>query len=307
MVGRPLRFLRDILEMLGYSSAAVEQSKGAAMRTIRAFVIAFLTFLSCTTGTFAQVYFPLSIGDWWDYMTHVPGGEIETWICRITGDTVVGGQRYAVQNASPLGVRFLRQQANRVFGYDEADGREYVMLDFSSQAADTLCIRNGGKRVIIALGNMRFMQFDSVSYPRERTWTVRDSVGIVGISMGTLYDELLRAEISGKVVVLDANPTDGVIPTTFLVCQNYPNPFNPSTTIRYGLTHHSHVSLVVFNTLGQRVATLWNGEQEAGYHEVKFDATNIPSGVYFYRTQAEDPSIGSQRHLVQTRKLLIVR
>jgi hypothetical protein len=88
-------------------------------------------------------------------------------------------------------------------------------------------------------------------------------------------------------------------PTLCTLSQNYPNPFNPSTTIRYGLPARSHVSLTVFNTLGQHVSTLMNGEQEAGYHEVQFNATNLSSGVYFYRLQASE--------YVQTKRLLLLR
>jgi hypothetical protein len=72
------------------------------------------------------------------------------------------------------------------------------------------------------------------------------------------------------------------IPGTLQLEKNYPNPFNPSTTIRYGLPNRSHVTLAVFNTLGQQVALLENGEQEAGYHEVKFDGNGLGTGVYFY-------------------------
>jgi len=79
--------------------------------------------------------------------------------------------------------------------------------------------------------------------------------------------------------------------------QNYPNPFNPTTTIRYGLPQRSSLTLSVFNTLGQKVASLVNETQNAGYHEVKFDGSNHASGVYFYRLMA-----GS---FVQTRKLLL--
>jgi hypothetical protein len=87
-------------------------------------------------------------------------------------------------------------------------------------------------------------------------------------------------------------------PITFALEQNYPNPFNPTTTITYGLPHRSQVSLMVYNTLGQQVAQLVSGEQEAGYHEVRFDASGLSSGVYFYRLIAGE--------FVQTRKLLLL-
>jgi len=89
------------------------------------------------------------------------------------------------------------------------------------------------------------------------------------------------------------------IPSPFSVSQNYPNPFNPSTTIGYSLPERSEAKLTVFNTLGQHVATLVQGETEAGYHEVRFDGSGLSSGVYFYRMQAGD--------FVQTRKLLLLK
>ncbi|RPH33331.1 T9SS C-terminal target domain-containing protein, partial [bacterium] len=79
----------------------------------------------------------------------------------------------------------------------------------------------------------------------------------------------------------------------------YPNPFNPTTTIRYALPHRSHVLITAFNPLGQQVAQLVEAEVEAGYHEVQFNATNLASGVYFYRMQAGT--------FTDTRKLLLVR
>ena len=88
-------------------------------------------------------------------------------------------------------------------------------------------------------------------------------------------------------------------PAAFELAPNYPNPFNPSTNIRYGLPQNAFVSLMVFNTLGQEVATLVHGDQEVGYHEVKFDGSKLASGVYFYRIQAGT--------YVDTKKLLLLR
>ena len=89
------------------------------------------------------------------------------------------------------------------------------------------------------------------------------------------------------------------IPKTYELGQNFPNPFNPSTTIRYGLPNKTAIQLLVFNTLGQQVAVLQNGEEEAGYHEVKFDATGFSSGPYFYRLRAGD--------FVETKRLLLIK
>jgi ligand-binding sensor domain-containing protein len=96
-----------------------------------------------------------------------------------------------------------------------------------------------------------------------------------------------------------AVPISRQVPLVFRLFQNYPNPFNPSTTIRYALPNRAHVTLTVFSTLGQQVATLVNENQEAGYHDVRFDGSGLASGVYFYRIQAGD--------FVQTKRLLILR
>ena len=77
------------------------------------------------------------------------------------------------------------------------------------------------------------------------------------------------------------------MPTEYALSQNYPNPFNPSTVINYSLPSASDVSLKIYNTLGQEVATLVNGYQEAGRFNVTFNASNLASGIYIYRINAK--------------------
>ncbi|MBI3194590.1 MAG: T9SS type A sorting domain-containing protein [Ignavibacteriae bacterium] len=80
------------------------------------------------------------------------------------------------------------------------------------------------------------------------------------------------------------------IPDEFALLQNYPNPFNPLTVIRYQLPVDSWVTLKVYNVLGEEVAILGDGLQVAGYKFVEWDATGFPSGMYYYRFQAENYS-----------------
>ena len=87
-------------------------------------------------------------------------------------------------------------------------------------------------------------------------------------------------------VVTGVTLIDNGVPTAFALEQNFPNPFNPSTEIRFHLPQSGHVSLIVYNMLGQEVATLVNGVKTAGSYGVSFDAGNLASGMYLYRLQA---------------------
>jgi GMP synthase-like glutamine amidotransferase len=91
----------------------------------------------------------------------------------------------------------------------------------------------------------------------------------------------------------------GVIPASALLHQNFPNPFNPVTTIQYELPARTHVLLKVFNVLGEDVATLVEGEQAAGTFKATWDASGVPSGVYFYRLTAGK--------YVETKKMVLTR
>jgi hypothetical protein len=85
----------------------------------------------------------------------------------------------------------------------------------------------------------------------------------------------------------------------FVLQQNFPNPFNPITTIGYALKENSNVILTLLNVIGEQIAVMVNEEQDKGIHKVDFNASNLPSGIYFYRLQS-----GS---FVQTRKMILLK
>ncbi|MBK7106030.1 MAG: T9SS type A sorting domain-containing protein [Ignavibacteriae bacterium] len=91
-----------------------------------------------------------------------------------------------------------------------------------------------------------------------------------------------------------------VIPSEFTLSQNYPNPFNPSTIIKYAIPSKANVTLKVYDVLGSEVATIIkNKVQNTGKYEVKFDASRLSSGVYFYTLNAGN--------FLQTKKMILIK
>jgi len=89
------------------------------------------------------------------------------------------------------------------------------------------------------------------------------------------------------------------IPTNFKLFQNYPNPFNPTTSIKYEVSSIANVKLAVYDILGREIETLVNEEKFPGEYEVKFNASNLPSGTYFYVLRAGNFS--------ETKKMILMK
>ena len=89
------------------------------------------------------------------------------------------------------------------------------------------------------------------------------------------------------------------IPESFQLEQNYPNPFNPSTMISFSIPKDDHIKLVIYNTLGQVVETLIDGNYSSGYYNVKWDASRYSSGIYFYTLET------SER--IMTKKMMLIK
>jgi photosystem II stability/assembly factor-like uncharacterized protein len=104
---------------------------------------------------------------------------------------------------------------------------------------------------------------------------------------------------TGKFISTNVEGGISEIPTKFILHQNYPNPFNPTTRIKFGLPNSVLTKLIIYDILGSEVSVLLNKELEAGYHEVNFDATDLPTGIYFYKIQAGE--------FIQTKKMVLIK
>jgi hypothetical protein len=116
---------------------------------------------------------------------------------------------------------------------------------------------------------------------------------------GQIMEARVRVNESQWQTIEQEMVGDQVLPQQYVLSQNYPNPFNPNTQISYALPEASQVTLEVFNSLGQKVATLVDAQQSAGYHTANFDASQLSSGVYLYKLSTPGFS--------QTKKMLLVK
>jgi hypothetical protein len=164
------------------------------------------------------------------------------------------------------------------------------------------------------------MRWQSAVYPVVVSWNVNAEANRVFFLQDALDGSVFQPrKISGTGSVVISNPAVdrlilstqlGEIPAQYVLEQNYPNPFNPSTLIRFGLPANSHVSLRVYNVLGQQVAELVNGALAAGYHAYTWSGIGnsgsaASSGVYFYKIDAAPENGGSGFN--QVRKMLLLK
>ena len=111
--------------------------------------------------------------------------------------------------------------------------------------------------------------------------------------ISAIIDAVDTAEVT-KVGDLNSKPD------MYRLLQNYPNPFNPETTISYSLAKEGSVTLEVFDLLGRKEATIINNKfQSSGFHEISFNAENLPSGVYLYKLKAGN--------YIDTKKMLLLK
>ncbi len=108
------------------------------------------------------------------------------------------------------------------------------------------------------------------------------------LAVGNYTYRLKQIDFNGGYEYSNEINVDVNAPLTYNLEQNYPNPFNPSTLIKYSVAKDGFVNVSIFNLLGEKVATLVNGNMKAGSYELNFNASQLSSGVYFYSIEAGD-------------------
>ena len=189
----------------------------------------------------------------------------------------------------------------------------------SGKFIETVLPNNKIIRMPISVNNASFpikikwdtKQQNSIQYWLRKPGKINEKVSLSGsgeLVLDNVYGNTLVLETqavapgpcnSYKAGILEPAVELVNIPNEYALGQNYPNPFNPITMIKYQLPANGFVSLKVYDVLGKEVATLVNEYKVAGYYDVEFNATNLSSGVYFYKLQAGN--------FVVTKKLLLTR
>lgn len=272
---------------------AVLDSGGNMKCTILArFIASGVVLTSLAFAQYPQMSFPLQHGNRWQY-SESPGHYSESRVVR--DSTMPNGLTYThVQGELFSG--FLRKDSVKVFAYHSSSNSERLIYDFSKRPGDTVFVRVAGTDTIVGtvysegsrdlFGQQRhymaFLTTHSQSSLHGIDY-VTDGFGFSGFTGEALAYGLTGAVINGVqygVVLQIREPKNGA-PNTIQLFQNFPNPFNPSTIINFDLPAPSHISLVVYDVLGRKVAELEGGMKEAGYHSATWNASNVASGVYF--------------------------
>ena len=119
------------------------------------------------------------------------------------------------------------------------------------------------------------------------------------LQSGKYYYRLKQVDLDGTSEYSQVIEADVTAPAKFALAQNYPNPFNPATRIDFSLPSNGNVKLTVYNILGQQVAVLINGFMQSGSHSVDFNATDLNSGLYFYKLESNGVSLVKKMMLLK--------
>jgi hypothetical protein len=165
-------------------------------------------------------------------------------------------------------------------------------------------INNSGFSVQRSKDNTKFTDVAFVNGKGTTTTPSSYSYLDKSVLSGKYFYRLKQVDFGGSTTYSKSVEVDLGLPKDYSLEQNYPNPFNPSTTIRFALPINAKVSLKIFNTLGQEVATVLNADLEAGIHETIFNSSALSSGVYFYSLKVQGTN---SSNYTSTKRMILMK
>lgn len=305
---------------------------------------AFLTALILTANAFSidtltAKYFPLHVGNMWVYDKMMsppyPNSRIR---CTITQEGVINSHNYYFMQAGPflydaVWIR-IDSVTNNIFMQPQGTpGCPYnineVLIDsLSAGKYDSAFTCNGflGNRFCADTGTYTIFNnqttkkifagtalFASSRY-YARNFGIYSAIYGENVSTGyTLKGCVINGTVYGDTTLTGLIPVSTIIPEKYTLYQNYPNPFNPTTKIKFDVQARGETNLVIYDALGRQVENLVHEELKSGTYEVKWDASDFPSGIYFYRLEINailpDRSGHSSQEgtYVNTRKMVLIK
>ncbi len=266
-------------------------------------------------------YFPLTVGNYWVF--NFGFGKMS-----VTKDTLMPNGKKYVKVESTVGswlggTFFLRQENNIVWRYSPVIGSEEIEIDLGipgKQDYELSFTRSGGHLIVTtATGKSKRNVFSSerstytylkdlIPYIDDEEYiTCAEGIGFIKIDQAFGGYTIWEAFIDGVLYkTANAENAENVPSAQYLLEQNYPNPFNPLSTIQYAIPELSRVRLSIVNVLGQVVSVSEKGVIERGSYKHVVDASNLPSGLYFYRLEAVAFHHPEQK-TVLTKKMMLIR
>ena len=270
-------------------------------------------------------YFPLTVGNVYKYFYGTSYGNSYTYKIRIAKDSIIDNKRYFMFSPGFFGtnspVRFDSLTGNiylrSASGYCSYSPSEILHDSLKANLNDSTTVCNSIYRHRCNLigywniigNNVLIKRFKRNEYPPEdyEEYMYAMGFGIVGVNYKVGQDYASHSLIGcyingvlyGDTTLIGINQIGIEVPSSFSLSQNYPNPFNPSTKIKFDIKQSSNTKLIVYNILGKEIATLVNEKLSAGSYEVDWDASDHPSGVYFYKLITEN--------FVDVKKMILVK
>lgn len=277
-------------------------------------------------------FYPLSIGNKWVYdeVTVVqdpyPNYYHSILVKEVLGDTIApNGKHYYKVNDETIWESSVLERVDSIEGmvyryYEDSSlpENEYLAYDLLAEVGDTISSYRMGFNTVMFTTMYTESMFEKWGLTKPKKvfqeytlhppiFSLTEDIGVDSIyfyfDFGDTWIVLKGCVIDGVVYgdtsVVSVEDEETPIATSFKLEQNYPNPFNSTTNIQYAISSRQFVSLKVYDILGREIAVIINEEKLPGEYEVKFDAKNLSSGIYYYQLVSGN--------YIETKKMVLLR